>query len=150
MSNFKERAFDILSNFAELVPAVPSDFETKGDYIYVEDPTGTRYVEVSFSDASQYLPQLERNEFVSIEALMEACLKAERIDDASEEFKNAIYAELDESFGMQYELAKRYLKHARTAMSALNQEAGYEILNVDVLDKLLSGATEFYESSRCW
>ena len=150
MSNFKERAFDILSNFAELVPAVPSHFESKSDYIYVEDPSTDRYIEVSFKQASQHLPQLERNEYVSIEALMEACLKAEGINDASEEFKNAIYAELDDSFGMQYELAKCYLKHARKAMAALNEEAGYGILDVDVLDKLLSGATEFYESSRCW
>lgn len=150
MSNFKERAFDILSNFAELVPAVPSDFESKSDYIYVYDPDGDRDLEVSFRDASKHLPQLERNEKVSIEDLMEACLKAADLTDASEDFKNAIYAELDDSFGMQYELAKCYLQHARKAMTSLNQEAGYEILNVDVLDKLLSGATEFYESSRCW
>lgn len=150
MSNFKERAFDILSNFAELVPAIPTDFENKSDYIYVYDNETRQELEVSFHSASQYLPQLERNESVSIEDLVEACLKAENITDASEQFKDAIYAELDDSFGMQYELAKCYLQHATKALTALNEEAGYEILNVDVLTKILSGATEFYESSRCW
>ena len=150
MSNFKERAFDILSNFAELVPAVPSDFESKSDYIYVYDPDGKRDLEVSFHQLVQHLPQLERNTSVSISDLVEACLKAENITDASEDFKDSIYAELDDSFGMQYALAKCYLKHARQALVALNQEAGYEVLNEDILEKLLSGAKEFYESSRCW
>lgn len=150
MSNFKERALDIVNHFAFLVPELTDDVSRKSDYIYVDDPSESRWVEVSFDSIAKKLPSIASGEQIDTEQIVEAILAVEGIDDASEEFKDAIYYEVDNSWGFQYNLALNYLEKAKKEVIAINVEAGETILNPWVLDTMLSGATEFYESSRCW
>lgn len=150
MSDFKTRALDIVNHFAKLVPEVEEDASRRSDYVYVDDPTGSRYLEVSFYDLSQQIPEIKEGAVVNINQLVEAALALEGIEDASEEFKKDIKSAIEDSFGIQYELANVYLKKALKEIEEINKEAGEVILSTWVLHSMLAGAKEFYESSRCW
>lgn len=150
MSDFQTRALDIVNHFAQIVPELIDDVSQKGAYVYAEDPDQNRYVEVDYYYFSEHLPGIKLGEKITFEQVVEAILLTANITDASEDFKNAIYSEVENSFGIQYQLAVNYLETAKTQIKQINEEAGKEILNPWVLDTMLAGATDFYESSRCW
>ena len=150
MSNFKERALDIVNHFAKLVPEVEEDASRRSDYVYVEEPNGDKYIEVSYYALSEVLPEIKTGAEVSFDQLTEAAFKAEGIENPSEEFVKAVKEALEDSFGIQYKLANTYLQKALKEIEEINKEAGEIILSTWVLHAMLSGARDFYESSRCW
>ena len=43
-----------------------------------------------------------------------------------------------------------YNKFQQQELKQLNEEAGKTLVNIEIIDALLQGPQEFYESSRCW
>ena len=58
--------------------------------------------------------------------------------------------EVSNNYWYKYHSTQGHAERIRKELTALNEEAGVTIIDVNVIDSLLKSSEEFYESSRCW
>ena len=158
MSNLHVKALEILNNYSTIAARLHSyhDYENRGGYIYFDTEEDAFQVELEAIriDGVSLERHLRSGGSLDATEVAELVLEQNPYKGVPEKYTPEDVVELVEhiknNFWYNYHLILGLASNVKKELKQLNEEAGKTLVNIEIIDALLQGPQEFYESSRCW